>query len=67
MINSVSNLSTISTISSALFRMEETISGDVYIDGGETEVMRHIALVVKDLRSTYPKIRYHLTVEMKTM
>jgi DNA-binding transcriptional LysR family regulator len=40
--------------------MEETISGDVYIGGGETEVMRHIALVVKDLRSTYPNIRYHL-------
>ncbi|MEC2077789.1 LysR family transcriptional regulator [Metabacillus fastidiosus] len=40
--------------------MEETISGDVYIGGGETEVMRHIALVVKDLRSTFPNIRYHL-------
>jgi len=40
--------------------MEETISGDVYIGGGETEAMRQIAWVVKDLRSTYPNIRYHL-------
>ncbi len=40
--------------------MEETISGDVYIGSGETKVMRHIALVVKNLRSTYPNIRYHL-------
>jgi len=40
--------------------MEETISGDVYIGGGETEAMRQIAWVVKGLRSTYPNIRYHL-------
>ncbi|MFC0469294.1 LysR family transcriptional regulator [Halalkalibacter kiskunsagensis] len=40
--------------------MEETIGGDVYIGGGETEAMRQIARVVKDLQLSYPNIRYHL-------
>ncbi|MBT2738835.1 LysR family transcriptional regulator [Bacillus sp. ISL-7] len=40
--------------------MEETISGDVFIGGGETDAMRQIARVVKDLQFSYPNIRYHL-------
>jgi len=40
--------------------MEETISGDVYIGGGETDAMRQIARAVKDLRENYPNIQYHL-------
>ncbi|MEH7416560.1 LysR family transcriptional regulator [Neobacillus drentensis] len=40
--------------------MEETISGDVFIGGGETDAMRQIARVVKDLQLRYPHIRYHL-------
>ncbi|WP_350299212.1 LysR family transcriptional regulator [Peribacillus frigoritolerans] len=40
--------------------MEETITGDVYIGGGETDAMREIARVVKDLQISYPNIRYHL-------
>ncbi|MFB3166669.1 LysR family transcriptional regulator [Neobacillus sp. 179-C4.2 HS] len=40
--------------------MEETISGDVYIGGGETDAMRQIARLVKDLQLRYPNIRYHL-------
>jgi DNA-binding transcriptional LysR family regulator len=40
--------------------MEETISGDVYIGGGETDTMKQIARVVKDLQLSYPNIRYHL-------
>jgi DNA-binding transcriptional LysR family regulator len=40
--------------------MEETISGDVYIGGGETEAMKQIARVAKDLQLRYPNIRYHL-------
>ncbi|CAM3990004.1 LysR family transcriptional regulator [Paenibacillus alkaliterrae] len=40
--------------------MEETISGDVYIGGGETEAMKQIARVVRDLQLSYPNIRYHL-------
>ncbi|MBS4201346.1 LysR family transcriptional regulator [Bacillus sp. FJAT-49732] len=40
--------------------MEETIRGDVYIGGGETDAMKQIARVVKDLQLSYPNIRYHL-------
>ncbi|MGG1940805.1 LysR family transcriptional regulator [Paenibacillus polymyxa] len=40
--------------------MEETISGDIYIGGGETDAMKQIARVVKDLQLSYPNIRYHL-------
>ncbi|MCP8970071.1 LysR family transcriptional regulator [Ectobacillus ponti] len=40
--------------------LEEEISGDVYIGGGETDMMRQIARVVKDLQPQYPHIRYHL-------
>jgi DNA-binding transcriptional LysR family regulator len=40
--------------------MEETISGDIYIGGGETDAIRLIAKVVKDLQLSYPNIRYHL-------
>ncbi|MEH7402180.1 LysR family transcriptional regulator [Gottfriedia acidiceleris] len=40
--------------------MEETISGDVYIGSGETEAMKQIARVVKNLQVSYPSIRYHL-------
>ncbi|AOH57400.1 LysR family transcriptional regulator (plasmid) [Peribacillus muralis] len=40
--------------------MEETISGDVYVGGGETDAMRLIAQVVKGLQLRYPNIRYHL-------
>ncbi|MBU8585413.1 LysR family transcriptional regulator [Priestia megaterium] len=40
--------------------MEETIGGHVYIGGGETEAMKHIARVAKDVQVRYPDIRYHL-------
>ncbi len=40
--------------------MEETIGGDIYIGGGETEAMKHIARVAKDVQLRYPNIRYHL-------
>lgn len=40
--------------------MEETISGDIFIGGGETDAMKQIARVVKDLQLRYPNIRYHL-------
>lgn len=40
--------------------MEESISGDIYIGGGETVAMKLIAEIVKDLQENYPGIRYHL-------
>ncbi|MFS0654920.1 LysR family transcriptional regulator [Bacillus sp. 179-C3.3 HS] len=39
--------------------MEGTISGDVYIGGGETEAMRLIAKVVRDFQLKYPKVKCH--------
>ncbi len=38
----------------------ETITGDIYIGGGETEAMRLIAKTAKRLRTEYPGIRFHL-------
>ncbi|MEH7332578.1 LysR family transcriptional regulator [Neobacillus drentensis] len=42
------------------YSMEDTIGGDVYIGGGETDAMRQIARVAKELQLRYPNIRYHL-------
>ncbi len=40
--------------------MENTISGDIYIGGGETDAIKLIAQILKELREDYPGIRYHL-------
>lgn len=40
--------------------LEEEISGDVYIGGGETHVMREIARIAIAVRKEHPGIRYHL-------
>ncbi|MBQ7232459.1 MAG: LysR family transcriptional regulator [Bacillales bacterium] len=40
--------------------MEHTVSGDIYIGGGETQAIRQIATIIKDLRESYPGIHYHL-------
>lgn len=40
--------------------MENTITGDIYIGGGETQTIRKIAEIAKELRDDYPGIRYHL-------
>lgn len=40
--------------------MGNVIEGDIYIGGGETDAIKLIAQVVKDLREYYPGIRYHL-------
>lgn len=40
--------------------MENIISGDIYIGGGETEAIKLVAQVAKDLRESYPGIHYHL-------
>jgi len=39
---------------------EGPVSGDIYIGGGETEVMRLIAKAATELHEQYPHIRYHL-------
>lgn len=36
-----------------------SVSGDIYIGGGETEGMRHIARTVFNVQAQYPDIRFH--------
>lgn len=40
--------------------MGEIVSGDIYIGGGETEAMRQIARVIRELREDYSEIRFHI-------
>ena len=40
--------------------MENMVSGDIYIGSGETEAIKLIAQIAKELREVYPGIRYHL-------
>lgn len=40
--------------------VDQVISGDIYIGGGETDAMRLIAKAAKKLQQEYPHIRYHL-------
>lgn len=39
---------------------DEMISGDIYIGGGETEAIRILAKVIKQITQEYPLIRFHL-------
>ena len=38
----------------------DTINGDIYIGSGETECMKYIAEVIKELQIQYPDIKYHI-------
>lgn len=38
----------------------ETISGDIYIGGGESDSMKHIAEVMKNIQNDYPGIKFHI-------
>lgn len=40
--------------------MENAIGGDIYIGGGETDAVKLVAQIAKQLRESYPGIRYHL-------
>ena len=40
--------------------MENVRGGEIYIGGGETDVIKLVADVAKDLRKDYPDIHYHL-------
>lgn len=40
--------------------MEGEISGDIYIGGGETDAIRLIARIARELQRDYPEIHYHL-------
>lgn len=40
--------------------MENVVSGDIYIGGGETDAMKLVAQIACELRMNYPGIHYHL-------
>lgn len=40
--------------------MEDIVSGDIYVGGGETEAIKLVAQILKYLRERNPGIRYHL-------
>lgn len=37
-----------------------TVSGNVYIGGGETRVMKEIATAIRDIQTAFPAIHFHL-------
>lgn len=39
---------------------DEIVGGEVYIGGGETQAMRRIAQIARELQKENPQIRYHL-------
>lgn len=45
---------------SEILSSDDVIKGDVYIGSGETDAVRFIAKVAKNLQKEYPKIKYHL-------
>lgn len=40
--------------------MEAVVGGDIYIGGGETDAIKLLAEIAKEIRDTYPNIHYHL-------
>lgn len=40
--------------------ISDAISGDIYIGSGETDSMKYIAAVIKELQQEYPDIKYHI-------
>lgn len=46
--------------SSEFHQVDEMVSGDIFIGGGETDAMRIIARAAKTLQHQYPHVRYHL-------
>lgn len=40
--------------------ISDTISGDIYIGGGETDSMKYIAKIIKDIQDQYPEVKFHI-------
>ncbi len=40
--------------------LSETLSGDIYIGGGETDSMKYIAEIIKEIQISYPAIKFHI-------
>lgn len=53
-------LSMVDKTESEFRALETTVSGDVHIGSGETQGVRLIAGIIRQLRQDYPGIRYHM-------
>ena len=40
--------------------ISDVIAGDIYIGCGETDSMKYIAEVMKDIQSEYPAVKFHI-------
>lgn len=40
--------------------ISEVVSGDIYIGSGETDSMKYIAEVMKDMQIDYPNVKFHI-------
>ena len=40
--------------------ISDIISGDIYIGGGETDSMKYIAEILKEIQDEYPAIKFHI-------
>lgn len=38
----------------------DVLSGDIYIGGGETDSMKYIAEIIKEIQTEYPDIKFHI-------
>ena len=39
----------------------DTISGEIYIGGGESDCMKYIAEIIKEIQADYPDIKFHIS------
>lgn len=53
-------LSMVDKTESEFRSLEATVSGDIYIGGGETQAIRQIAEIMYQLQQDYPGIHYHM-------
>lgn len=53
-------LSMVDKTESEFRSLQATISGDVYIGSGETQAVRQIARIIRQLQRDYPDIHYHM-------
>ena len=40
--------------------ISDTLSGDIYIGGGESDAMKYVANTIKETQSEYPDIKFHI-------
>lgn len=40
--------------------ISDIVSGDIYIGGGETDSMKYIAEIIKEIQADYPNVKFHI-------